>query len=112
MRRTRLEYYESLPRRPRKIGFHEALAMVKRQITRKAIADGLILDPRLNPPRYEWHWESDGQTGIVHANTRSEARSLIKQKLGLRKKDRLPTYVTIVKVDPDASCERGPNPLA
>lgn len=110
MRRTRIEYFESLPRRPRKIGFHEALATVKRQIKREAIADGVILDPRLNPPRFEWHWELDGRNGIVQANTRSEARGLIKKALGL--KDRLPVHASIVKVDPDANCERGPNPLA
>ena len=86
--------------------------MVKRQIKRKAIADGVILDPRNNPPRFEWHWELDGQSGIVRGNTRSDARAIIKQTRGLKKKDRLPVHVTIVKVDPDANCERGPNPLA
>ena len=32
MRRTRIEYFDSLPRRPRRIGYQEALAMVKWQI--------------------------------------------------------------------------------
>ena len=112
MRRTRIEYFESIPHRPRKVSYDEALAMVKRQIKRKAITDGVILDPRNNPPRFEWHWELDGQSGIVQANTRGEARGLIKQNVGLTKKDRLPVHVTIVKVDPDADCPRGPNPLA
>lgn len=110
MRRTRVEYFESLPRRPRKIGYQEALAKVKREIKRKAIAGGVILDPRLNPPRFEWHWELDGQTGIVRANTRSEARGLVKKTLGL--KERLPVHTAITKVDPDASCPKGPNPFA
>lgn len=112
MRRTRNQYLDSLPRRPRKVGFQEALEKVKRQIKREAIADGVILDPKLNPPRYEWHWQSDDRDGVVRANTRGEARGLIKQALGLRKKDRLPVTVAIVRIDPDAHCERGPNPLA
>lgn len=112
MRQTRIEHFDSLPHRQRKISFHDALEMVKRQMKRKAIADGLILDPRDNPPRFEWHWELDGQNGIVSANDRSEARGLIKQKLGLKKKDRLPVHITIIKVDPDANCPRGSNPFA
>jgi len=112
MRRTRIEYLESLPRRPHKIGYQEALSRVKREIKRKAIADGVILDPRLNPPRFEWHWECNGQNGMVRANTRSEARGLVKEKHGLRKKDRLPTHATLVKVEPDADCPKGPNPFA
>lgn len=112
MRRTRLEYFDSIPRRSRKIGYHEALEMVKRQIKRKAIADGVILDPRDNPPRFEWHWECNDRNGVVRANTRGEARGLIKNALGLKKKDRLPVHATIVKVDPDAGCTSDPNPLA
>ena len=112
MRRTRIEYFESIPHRPRKVSYDEALAMVKRQIKRKAITDGVILDPRNNPPRFEWHWELDGQTGIVRGNTRSDARACIKEKVGLKKKDRLPVHITIVKVDPDADCPRGANPFA
>ncbi len=112
MRRTRNQYFDSLPRRPRSISYRRALEIVKRQIKRKAIADGLILDPRLTPPRYEWHWQCNDRTGIVLANCRSDARGHIKRTLGLRKKDRLPVHAVLVKVDPDASCEKAPCSLA
>lgn len=121
MRRTRKQYHEESLRllrpAPVKKTFQEALAMVKRQMKRQAIADGVILDPRLNPPRFEWHWEwpsHDGKYAVfggkVFANTRSEARSLIKKELGLKK--RLPTNIVLVKVDPDANCPTMPNPFA
>jgi hypothetical protein len=124
MRRTRREYFDSLTFRPRKISFDEALAFVKRQIKRKAIADGVIYDPAQRPPRHKWAWQlspgtisatfnmKDGELhsvtenptgGIVDADTRSEARSLIKAKLGLRRKDRLPVGITIIKVEGSAS---------
>ena len=37
--------------------------------------------------------------GIVKADTRSEARSLIKSKLGIPKKRRLPIDTTIIEVE-------------
>jgi hypothetical protein len=124
MRRTRREYFDSLPFRIPKTNFDEVLALVKRQIKRKAIADGVIVDPAQRPPRCKWAWElpagaisatfnmKDGELhsvtenptgGIVDADTRSEARGLIKSKLGLRKKDRLPIGITIIKVEGSAS---------
>lgn len=101
MRRTRREYFDSLPFRPRKIGFDEALALIKRQIKRKAIADGLIVDPANRPPRHKWAWEIplSSSGGIVEADTRSEARGIIKAKLGYSKKHRLPIGITIIKVE-------------
>ena len=123
MRRTRREYFESLPFRQPKASFDDVLALVKRQIKRKAIADGLIVDPAKRPPRCKWAWElpaaktvtfnmeegtllgvkENPTGGIVDADTRSEARSLIKSKLGLRKKDRLPVGITIIEVEGSAS---------
>ena len=101
MRQTRQQYQDRLPLRSRKIGFEEALARVEREIKRKAVADGVIVDPAQRPPRHQWQWEclSQGNGGTVRANTRSEARSLIKSKLGLRRKDRLPLDTTIIKVE-------------
>ena len=101
MRRTRREYLDSLPVHPRKVTFEEALAKVKRQIKRKAVADGVIVDPAKRPPRHTWAWECpDGLTGgIVKANTRSEARSLIKSRLSIPKKRRLPIGTTIIEVE-------------
>ena len=77
------------------------MAKVKRQIKRKAVADGVIVDPAKRPPRHTWAWECpDGLTGgIVKANTRSEARSLIKSRLSIPKKRRLPIGTTIIEVE-------------
>ena len=104
MRRTRLEYFDAIPRRPRKISYDEALAMVKRQIKRKAIADGVIEDPSQRKPRVEWNWCLEDKDGTVFADTRSEARNLIKKALGVRK---LPSDLIIVNVDLRA---QGANP--
>jgi hypothetical protein len=123
-RTTRFQYFERLPLGRRKIGFDEALGMVKRQIKRKAIADGLIVDPATRPPKYQWSWEcpagmtsvtftmkqgdlsdvSENPTsGVVAADTRSEARGLIKKHLGISKKDRLPAGVVITKIEVEGS---------
>ena len=103
MRRTRREYQDSLPVHPHKLTFGEALGKVRRQIKRKAVADGLIEDPARRPPRHTWAWEcydSEGPVGgIVKADTRSEARSLIKSKLGIPKKRRLPFDTAIIEVE-------------
>jgi len=99
MRQTRQQYENRLPLRSRKIGFEEALARVKREIKRKAVADGVIIDPARRPPHHEWLWALGDKGGSVRADTRSEARSLIKPLLGLRKKDRLPLDTTIIKVE-------------
>jgi len=101
MRRTRRQYQDSLPVHPRIVTFEEALAKVKRQIKRKAVADGVIVDPSKRLPRHTWAWECpDGLAGgIVKANTQSEARSLIKSRLGIPKKRRLPIGTTIIEVE-------------
>ncbi len=99
MKQTRWQYMTQLSQRmKRKIGFDEALEMLKRQIKRKAIADGLIVDPAKRPPRFSWAWEFAGQSGIVEADSRSDARGLIKTKLGITKKDRLPVNTTITRM--------------
>jgi len=103
MRQTRRQYQERLPLRSRKIGFEAALAKVQREIKRKAVADCVILDPSKRPPRFEWQWEYGVQNGVVQADTRSQARSLIKTQLNLRKNQRLPFGISIVKGIPDNS---------
>lgn len=79
------------------------MAKVKRQIKRKAVADGVIVDPATRPPRFTWAWERHDSEkpvgGIVKANTRSEARSLIKSQLGIPKKRRLLIGTTITEVE-------------
>ena len=99
MRQTRRQYEDRLPLRSRKIGFEKALARVRREIKRKAVADGVIVDPAQRPPRHQWQWSLGDKGGSVRADTRSEARGLIKSKLGLRKKGRLPLDTTIIKVE-------------
>jgi len=100
MRQTRRQYQDRLPLPSRKIGFEEALARVKREIKRKAAADGVIVDPSKRPPRHEWWWELGKQNGVVRADTRSQARSLIKAELNLRRNQRLPVGILIAKCVP------------
>lgn len=68
------------------------------------IAAGEVIDPSKAEPRFEWHWHSPvaDVTGVVKANTRGEARSRIKGKLGISAQGRLPTDVAIVRVIPNA----------
>ena len=47
---------------------------------------------RLEPT---WTWEGEGQHGKVKANTRSEAKAIVKELLGITKR-RLPKEVTVV----------------
>jgi len=42
-----------------------------------------------------WTWERDGVGGTVTANTRSEAKAIVKEILGITK-GRLPKEVTVV----------------
>jgi hypothetical protein len=46
-------------------------------------------------PKYRWPWSYHGDRQPVDANTRSEARSLMKRQLGLGPAHRLPLAVTI-----------------
>lgn len=39
---------------------------------------------------FEWHYHINGASGVVVAQTRSEARARIKEELGLSKNKRLP----------------------
>ncbi len=48
-----------------------------------------------------WVWTCGARSGFVSAFTRSEARARAKEALGFRKKDRLPTNVTIEKIEND-----------
>jgi hypothetical protein len=81
----------------------DLLAMFKNEVKRRLAADGLLATgPR--EPRYEYHWlRPNGQYGMVKANNNGEGRNLIKAKLGLRKKDKLPADAQVQKVDPRAA---------
>lgn len=53
--------------------------------------------PRKQPS--VWTWTCGNRTGFVSAFTRSEARARIKETLGLKKNCRLPSNVTIEKIE-------------
>lgn len=115
-RRTRKQYAERLARvHEPKHSFPEALEMLKREIKRRAVADGVIVDPSTDRPRYDWHYEvvslehSIAASGVIEGGTKSEARAIVKRDLGLK---RLPVGSTFIRVDPYANCESAPNPLA
>lgn len=90
-----------VPIRPMKITPKEFMEKLRREVKRRLVADGLVVDPSKQPPKYEWHWMLGDRYGIVRANTSGEARGRIKQELGL--KDRLPKEIQIVRIDPNAN---------
>jgi hypothetical protein len=80
------------------------LSYLKRQMKRKMIADGVIVDPRNAPPKYQWEWQHDDTNGVVDANTRGEARALIKKAMFLSPNKRLPMGVQITRRNRDEGC--------
>jgi hypothetical protein len=104
-RRTRIEASRPVRRRP--ATKRKMAAGLLRELKRRLIASGQMSDPSLAPPKYEWHWAigDRNQGGVVEANTKGEARALIKGALGLRKKDTLPSVIKIVRVTPDADTQ-------
>lgn len=100
-RRTRIETTRPVRRRPHTK--REMATGLLREIKRRLIASGQMTDPRLAPPRYEFHWSVGGNKGgVVLANTKGEAKARIKDALRLRKKDKLPSVIQIVRVTPNA----------
>jgi hypothetical protein len=98
-----MEYRERhMQRRKHKYTYEEVMGYLKREMKRRMIADGLIIDPRNAPPRYKWEWTYADHKGEVEANTRGEARSRIKAALGIRKK-RLPLGVIITRKDNEST---------
>jgi hypothetical protein len=64
---------------------------------RQLIDEGLIMDPAKRPPRYRFEWAWGDITGAVVADTKSDARSLVKRALALPKNARLPQSVVITR---------------
>jgi hypothetical protein len=65
---------------------------------RQLIDDGLIMDPAKRPPLYRFKWVWGRLSGEVVADTKSEARSLIKRSLlGVTPNKRLPQGVVITR---------------
>jgi hypothetical protein len=72
-------------------------ARVGRFIRRQMVRDGLILNPATRPPRYKFDWTLGEVTGVVYADDKSKARSLIKLDLGIPAKRRLPVGILITR---------------
>lgn len=66
-----------------------------RQHKRDLISRGVIQDPANRPPMFKFTWTYGDISGSVYADTRSEARGIIKKNLGIKKKNRLPIEVDI-----------------
>ena len=64
------------------------------RLAKKYLKDKGYLKPK-EPAK--WCWEGGGQGGVVFAFTRGEARSQIKEALGLSKNKRLPVEIQIYK---------------
>lgn len=76
---------------------NEVISALSRHYKRTLIERGVIQDPRTRPPRYKFSWTYGSLNGVVYADDRSLARSLIKRDLGIAKKKRLPAEVEIVR---------------
>lgn len=92
-RMTRQQWQDritSYTRLGRSVG--DLVSRIKRQMKRHLIRDGKIQDPATARPRFEWHWcTPEGSVGgSVSANTKGEARALVKKELGIKKNRRLP----------------------
>lgn len=81
--------------RIRPLSNDEIARRIAAQIKRDAIKRGIIPDRSQQPPRYKFTWRYGNIEGVVYANTRSEARAMIKRDLGIKKKKRLPIEVEI-----------------
>ena len=87
------------PKKNRKFTEAEVVGKVQREIKRRLVAEGHIVDPakRVKP---EWHWAlkisapGNLRGGVVNADNRSEAKAAIKKQLGVN--GRLPGYVVIL----------------
>lgn len=66
-------------------------------VKRQLIDDGTIMDPAKRPPLYRFEWSWGDIKGNVVADTKSDARSLVKHALALPKKARLPKGVIITR---------------
>lgn len=81
-------------REPKK---QEVMELLARRYKRELINRGIITDPSIRSARYKFTWVYGSLSGVVYADNRSLARSLIKQELGIRKKNRLPIGVEITR---------------
>ena len=97
-RTTRRQYQEQVAARQgvRTPTKREVVKKAARRIIRQLIGAGQIPDPATRGPRNKFAWSFGEKYGNVKANTRSQARALIKKELGINKNDRLPVGVQII----------------
>jgi len=97
----RQRIHQQKPPTPRKFTQTEIMGKIQREVKRRMVADGHIVDPaqRVKP---EWHWAAKlsardcyPRGGTVNADSRSEAKAAIKKQIGI--KGRLPDYIVIVE---------------
>ena len=80
------------PRKPQQLSIKQINEVLRRRFRRDMKERGLLSDEQ--PKRV---WAYDG--GTVEAANRSEARGLIKKKLGIAKSNRLPPGFVIERLD-------------
>ena len=83
--------------RERKLDKDELVQILCHRHKRNLIGRGIIQDPKTRAARYKFTWNYDGLSGVVYADDRSTARSIIKVALGVKKKRRLPPEVDITR---------------
>lgn len=75
----------------------DLIQRIFRETRRQLIRDRVIMDPSKRPKKYLFTWSYGNLTGEVYSDTKSEARSLIKKDLGVKK--RLPPEISINRYD-------------
>lgn len=81
-------------RKPVKFTRQEINEFIRRHFKRRMINQGLLKPLIEKPPKFVWGFSHEGEHGSVAANTRSEARALVKKYLGLK---RLPPHFDLEK---------------
>ncbi len=102
IRQTRLEHkLEQTRLRAPKVSPAAFMAKVRRLIARRMVADGVV-ERKDDKPEWSFYFElgEEYRQGKVGANTRSEARSRIKELTGCKT---LPTDIIIEKVNADST---------
>ena len=98
IRQTRQEYIASLPRKRQKPTVQEVAKLLALRVKQSLRKRGLV--PAKPVPQWQWEYSCEAGTvsGIVAGHTRSEARALIKEELGIKNR-RLPQGVVITPVE-------------
>lgn len=98
-RTTKMDHFlrTLAPQKPKQFSIKQINEMLRRRFRRDMKARGLLSDEQ---PKFVWAYPVGlGNRDTVVAATRSEARGLIKKKLGIAKSSRLPPGFEIEKVE-------------